>query len=453
MRVESTPVTGPVAVYVLTTEGPVRLERLSRESGAASSMVCLQRSSRKFDSLSTAYEDFVRAPTGVIDRDYPAAGSGAYRLDISAEITDGDSWQFGVFVAHALHANGCLCGPDRTPEVALMLTGSVDVDLRVGDVAHVREKLHAANGDIELLTEVGIDVRVILPVSDAAGQNNDSPENVVVERVGSAAELVTALGFSAPGLSADLAAAASGTSERAEAANGDHNSVRKSRRTGLAVGGIVVAGVVVAGALLMPNRIDEPSTTERVVIPTTSPASEPESAQVELRIPRPKPVSPPAAAGKNMSGVRDSSAAPADSPAVTVSILERRAPDGATCANVLFGTAEAALSNVRKGSTAEFAVSQGRGLCGLSFVLTPDGVGGRAQATIEIESGRLIEQGRRPSVWLEGAELTAPVRWDVDLPQRRTAALNYRIRIKMTHVGEGGETNEIVSIYRHRIDP
>ena len=43
MRDESTPVTGPVAVYVLTTEGPVRLERISRESVAASSMVCLRR--------------------------------------------------------------------------------------------------------------------------------------------------------------------------------------------------------------------------------------------------------------------------------------------------------------------------------------------------------------------------------------------------------------------------
>lgn len=453
MRDESTPVTGPVAVYVLTTEGPVRLERISRESVAASSMVCLRRTSRKFDTLSTAYEDFVRAPTGVIDRDYPAASSGAYRLDISAEITDGDSWQFGVFVAHALHANGYLCGPDRAPEMALLLTGSVDADLRVGGVAHVREKLHAANGEIEMLTKAGAGVRVILPASDAAGQITSGLESFVVERAGSAAEWVAALGFSAPGSPADIAITASSNSGRAEVASPNQNSERLRRRIGLVVGGIAAAGVIGAGVLLMSNRMDEPRTPERVVSPATSPTSQPESAQVEPRTPRSKPVSPSLATRQTTSKARASSSGPAEPPAVTVAILERRAPDGATCANVLFGTAEAALSNVRKESTTVFAVSQGRELCGLTFVLTPDIIGARVQATIEIESGRLIEQGRRPPVWVEGAELTAPVRWDVDLPQRRTAALDYRVRIKIMHVGEGSETNEVVSTYRHRINP
>ena len=465
MRDESTPVTGPVAVYVLTTEGPVRLERISRESAAASSMVCLRRTSRKFDTLSTAYDDFVRAPTGVIDREFSAASAGAYRLDVSAEITDGDSWQFGVFVAHALHANGRLCGPEHPADVALLLTGSVDADLRVGDVAHVREKLHAANGEIELLAEAGADVRVILPAGDAAGQIIGGTDNVNVERAGSAAEILADLGIQARGLSADPLIPAGGNPPRAEVESRGRKSGRQSRTVALVLGGIIVAGVVGAGVLLTPNRIEQSRTINRAVIPVTPQTSQSESAQEVSRKPQTIPKSPsetatrsvesskPAADVQTTSAARDSVAEPVPLPSVTVAIVERRAPDGATCANVLFGTAEAAMSNVRKDSATAFAVSQGRGLCGLAFVLTPGEVGGRVQASIEFESGRLIEQGRRPPVWVEGAELTAPVRWYVDLPQRRAETLDYRVTVKSTSNGKDGETKALVSTFRHRVEP
>ena len=41
----------------------------------------------------------------MIEREFGPFDSGAFRLDVSAPISDGESWQLGVFLAHALAEN------------------------------------------------------------------------------------------------------------------------------------------------------------------------------------------------------------------------------------------------------------------------------------------------------------------------------------------------------------
>ena len=130
-----------VHVFAATTKGPVQIERITREA-APISQVCLGRTTSVLP-ISSDYDDFVRQPSGVIERVLGPFEPGGFRLDASGEIGDGNSWQLPILVAHALDRAGRLAGPGEDAGATLWITGTVDVDLRVGEVDFVGEKLHA----------------------------------------------------------------------------------------------------------------------------------------------------------------------------------------------------------------------------------------------------------------------------------------------------------------------
>lgn len=136
-----------VRVYLATTEGPVSIDRITREP-AVQSAVCLRRTTRVLP-ISAAYDAFVRAPSGVIERDFGPFRAGAFRIDLSAPVDDGESWQLAFYVAHDLARRGRLADSDGDAEQILLLTGRVDSDLKVGTVDHVPEKLRAAAGHLQ----------------------------------------------------------------------------------------------------------------------------------------------------------------------------------------------------------------------------------------------------------------------------------------------------------------
>ena len=148
-------------VYVGTTEGPVAIERITREA-APNSAMCIGRSTREA-TASTGYEAFVKQPSGVIERELGPYSPGAFRLDVSADIGDGDSWQLGVFVAHALAVEGRLAEYHEDADTALWLTGEVANDLEVKPVGHVPDKLRASRAEFEALASSGMPVTLIVP--------------------------------------------------------------------------------------------------------------------------------------------------------------------------------------------------------------------------------------------------------------------------------------------------
>lgn len=123
----------PSVVYILTTKGPVRIQRIAEEDPAVRSVICLDGRAQSLP-VSAAYDAFVRRPTGVIER---LTGHAAYRMDVSARIDDGRSWQLAAFLAHL----GLLQG--TTNGVCIFATGEVDSQLDVRAVDEVVRKFDA----------------------------------------------------------------------------------------------------------------------------------------------------------------------------------------------------------------------------------------------------------------------------------------------------------------------
>jgi formylglycine-generating enzyme required for sulfatase activity len=142
----------------------VQIERITWEA-APISQICLRRTTSVL-SISTDYDYFVRQPSGVIERALGPFEPGGFRLDASEEIGDGESWQLPVFIAHALHKVGCLAGPDEFPDAVLWLTGTVDIDLRVGEVKFFADKLAASQGMLSAIVASGAPITLVVPDSN-----------------------------------------------------------------------------------------------------------------------------------------------------------------------------------------------------------------------------------------------------------------------------------------------
>jgi hypothetical protein len=189
-----------LAVFVATTSGPVRIERITRER-APQSMVCLRRTSTVLP-ISTTYDSFVRCGSGVIEKTFGPFEDGAFRLDVSDPIETGESWQLGVFVAHALSAGvkDALLGTQDTADSIVWLTGHVDYDLAVGSVGHLAEKVHASREAIATWIALGRSVTMLVhdgPDREAV-MAAGVPQGARLVAVKSAADALSALDLKLP---------------------------------------------------------------------------------------------------------------------------------------------------------------------------------------------------------------------------------------------------------------
>lgn len=198
-----------ICVYVATTQGAVQIERITRET-APISQVCLRRTTAVLP-ISSDYDTFVRQPSGVIERTFGPFDPGGFRLDASADIGEGNSWQLPAFVAHALDREGSLAGPGEAPDAALWLTGTVDVDLQVGEVEFVSEKLSAAREILEDIAATGVPVTLVVPETNLEEiTQQDTPGMARVLAVRSAVEILRDVGLQTSNLSVDGALTGAG---------------------------------------------------------------------------------------------------------------------------------------------------------------------------------------------------------------------------------------------------
>jgi hypothetical protein len=151
---------GKLRVLIPTTTGPVEVLLLTEEDAAIGRCVACIGGTTETADIAAAYHAFVVRPTGLIESRF---GHSCYRLDVSGRIDAGSSWQLAVLLAHALHAAGRLAEENDQAEGVLWATGSVRaVDLTVGGVSHVPEKL--ASSLDRLRQEAGAGRRVLLAV-------------------------------------------------------------------------------------------------------------------------------------------------------------------------------------------------------------------------------------------------------------------------------------------------
>ena len=88
------------AVYIATTAGPVRVERIVGEE-VPQSNVFVGRDYKPLEPLSSDYQAFV-APGGPVDVAFGPFEASSFRLDVSGPISTGNSWELAVFIAHGL---------------------------------------------------------------------------------------------------------------------------------------------------------------------------------------------------------------------------------------------------------------------------------------------------------------------------------------------------------------
>jgi WD40 repeat protein len=152
-------------VLIPTTAGAVEVLLLTEEDPViARSVACIGGTTETAD-IDAAYHAFVARPTGVVERLF---GHPCYRLDVSGRIDAGSSWQLGVLAAHALHAAGRLARENEPAAGVLWATGTVRaVDLTVGAVGHVPEKLAASRE--RLRRDLASGARVLLAVPGLNG--------------------------------------------------------------------------------------------------------------------------------------------------------------------------------------------------------------------------------------------------------------------------------------------
>ncbi len=155
----------PFKVFIPTTRGAVQILSITRESPDIRSVLCIEGS---FEALpvSSGYDQFVRRPTGVIEK---CLGEGSYRTDLDAPVTQGDSWQFGIFLAHIIVAADRFSGA-RAPQRggrAIWASGEVSPTLDIKPVDHMRQKFAESLATLQTLEDAGEQIMLLLHPSNA----------------------------------------------------------------------------------------------------------------------------------------------------------------------------------------------------------------------------------------------------------------------------------------------
>ncbi len=146
--------TDKLRVVIPTTDGPSLVRRITPEDPSLRSVICLAGTPTLLP-VSAAYDAFVRRPTGVVERD---VGHRVFRIDVSAAIDEGDSWQLGLYLAHRLKQADRLAEDDEPAAGIVWASGSVDIDLQVGPVTRLADKVRQSadvfGGDLPVLAVV-----------------------------------------------------------------------------------------------------------------------------------------------------------------------------------------------------------------------------------------------------------------------------------------------------------
>lgn len=140
-----------ITIHILTTTGPATIQRIREEDSHVASVICLDGRAEALP-VSPAYDAFVRKPIGIVEK---LTGHDAYRMDVSARVDDGRSWQLATYLAHFALLKA------KVPNLHVFATGEVDDALSVREVSHIAEKLEALSFFLEA-NDIPRDQAVIL---------------------------------------------------------------------------------------------------------------------------------------------------------------------------------------------------------------------------------------------------------------------------------------------------
>ena len=161
--------------WIATTEGPVEITAISEETPGLPSVICL---SDTFQALpiSNAYNDFVRSPTGIIEK---LTGKKAFRTDISSAITQGSSWHLGMCIAHLSWVDN----QDNKTLQYVWASGTINASLYILPVKHIAEKWEASKELLEEARDMGKKIDVFLHPDNADQMPAIDKDIVTIHRV------------------------------------------------------------------------------------------------------------------------------------------------------------------------------------------------------------------------------------------------------------------------------
>jgi hypothetical protein len=123
-------------VYILTTQGPAKVQRLAPEDDPEiRSVICLDGTTEAL-MVSKEYDALVRKPTGLIANRF---GHPSWRMDVDQPIDAGRSFHLGAWIAHKLHSDH----DSKNEDSIYFCSGELDREGNLRPIEHIGEKLRS----------------------------------------------------------------------------------------------------------------------------------------------------------------------------------------------------------------------------------------------------------------------------------------------------------------------
>jgi hypothetical protein len=152
-------------IYIATTQGLVAIQNITPIDDQDISSVVSVNGTSTTANISSSYHNFVKKGVGIIHQMF---GACSYRVDISARIDQGNSWQLAMYLAHLTQSQGLLGnGEVNQGDSVICATGEVNTSnhqiLAVGEMA---VKLKLALPQLEKWTLLGAKVQFFIPLAN-----------------------------------------------------------------------------------------------------------------------------------------------------------------------------------------------------------------------------------------------------------------------------------------------
>lgn len=273
------------AVYIATTQGPVRVQHIDYEDEGVLCHIGVEGSTRP-EPITRDYRHFVDRSSGLVAR---RVGHDAFRVSLSDGIEQGNSWQAGLYIAHILKQDGQLAEGDSLDQVdgILWLTGEVRAGEKVAAVNEVTRKFDRSQALFSEAADQGLKIQAFVPADNADAIPDGLAFHINASPVSTIADIETAIHPAAASMPEQPANTQPEKSEQ--------------KKTGYWPALLMLAGAVMAAAYIYQTEpellgFNKPAPLEPVAnVPSpTPPAPEPDAAPAPQPVPEPAPNPAPA---------------------------------------------------------------------------------------------------------------------------------------------------------------
>ena len=226
-----------VHVMVATTQGLVAIQKIYRQDPDIRSVVSINGTTT-VSPISAAYHLFVTKGVGIIENHF---GGASYRVNIASQIDQGNSWQLGFYLAHALESRGELGdGQPQAGDRVICASGELNTsELSVLAVKDIALKMERAAAQLSQWPD-NLELQFILPKANGLIAPAALPANISQSQLHYVDSLAQALKVlpNKPSEPASLPATSQPQSKR-------HTTLLASYKVALVQGTVVVIIAVV----------------------------------------------------------------------------------------------------------------------------------------------------------------------------------------------------------------